>query len=689
MNTIPLPVLPASLWIMATASILAILMVTFFLYIHYQRRLQAALDTAKDLADLMAQKNTLEADVQSLRKWIEDQKNELLSLEAERKEQEKIRVELAGLTQQCIDKEKELQGYRIEMGELEGKRHEIREKIGRLEEELTELENRKNTLIEQIEQTQIYLRKEEERLSNLEDQSKALAIAISESRSELQSLRIQIKQAESDLAAYQNQKSILERQIAELNQKGESAREHTARILDKRKSLENEFRQLENDFNLSKQKLQRALDRVHELQQEILSLEARKTVLESEIGKLEGGTEDISIDLFVPPRCLSENLFSGPRLDDCDELTMLRKLQSRLRKEGYLFHTRTIYAFHTSLKCHHINPLTVLAGVSGTGKTLLPIKYAEFMGMHHLVIAVQPRWDSPQDMFGFYNYLEKKYKPTELAQALLYMNPYNEQLKHTHTFSERMLIVLLDEMNLARTEYYFSEFLSKLELRRLVSDPKKRGERSKAEIILDTGPRDGSKFSIWVDLNVLFVGTMNEDETTQTLSDKILDRANVLRFGKPMQLGFNRPRTRSDDKNFYLPWGEWKKWIRRFDPTVFWAATVESWICRINDALEKVGRPFGYRVRDVIFEYLANYPGIDQPDKFKDAFADQVEQKIIPKLRGIDLMEQTSLSALDDLSRLISELGDQSLEEAFRNAVDDKSTGLFIWRGVTRSFDSV
>jgi hypothetical protein len=82
------------------------------------------------------------------------------------------------------------------------------------------------------------------------------------------------------------------------------------------------------------------------------------------------------------------------------------------------YNDRTIRAFHTSLKINDISQMTVLAGVSGTGKSLLPRRYAEAMGLHFLQIAVEPRWDSPQDLLGFYNYVEKRYRSTDLARPI-------------------------------------------------------------------------------------------------------------------------------------------------------------------------------------------------------------------------------------------------------------------------------
>ena len=107
----------------------------------------------------------------------------------------------------------------------------------------------------------------------------------------------------------------------------------------------------------------------------------------------------------------------------------------------------------------NINPISVLAGLSGTGKTQLALQYAKFFNFYSEHVAVQPRWDSKDDLLGFYNFLEKRYQPTELVKALYYFH------QSRNNSDSPMMMVILDEMNLARVEYYFSEFLSKLELR--------------------------------------------------------------------------------------------------------------------------------------------------------------------------------------------------------------------------------
>ena len=89
------------------------------------------------------------------------------------------------------------------------------------------------------------------------------------------------------------------------------------------------------------------------------------------------------------------------------------------------------------------------------------------MGMHRLVMAVQPRWDSPQDMFGFYNYLEKKYKATDLSRSLVRMDPYNFNgndfaMPDCNWAKNRMLLVLIDEMNLAGPNIISANFYPNL-----------------------------------------------------------------------------------------------------------------------------------------------------------------------------------------------------------------------------------
>jgi 5-methylcytosine-specific restriction endonuclease McrBC GTP-binding regulatory subunit McrB len=322
------------------------------------------------------------------------------------------------------------------------------------------------------------------------------------------------------------------------------------------------------------------------------------------------------------------------------------------------------------------------------------MRYAEGMGIHLVSLAVQPRWDSPNDLFGFYNHLEQRYKATDLARAMVRFERHNRKdwvmpagWEADNVKSDGMLLVLLDEMNLARVEYYFSEFLSKLETRRGVNI-ESEADRAKAEIALDMGSMalKEKAIKLYPDRNVLFAGTMNEDESTQSLSDKVLDRACVMRFGRPRQLAL-RPksqRTMAKPTETGLTFAQWQQWLKS-ELNSEDMDTVQEWIDRLNVTMEKLNRPFGHRVAQAIARYIGNYPddgSMDAEGRLKCAMADQIEQRILPKLRGIDLEEQGG--HLTEIRKLINELGDDALLKAFDDS-SNRDANTFIWRGVDRA----
>ena len=246
---------------------------------------------------------------------------------------------------------------------------------------------------------------------------------------------------------------------------------------------------------------------------------------------------------------------------------------------------------------------------------------------------------------------------------------------------DQMLILLLDEMNLARIEYYFSDFLSRLEQRRgrNIEDAQRRREVS---LLVDAGslPATESPRFIFPDFNVLFVGTMNEDESTQSLSDKVIDRANVLRFGAPKELRAAPAPTVVPTTDF-LPRKTWEEWVKPFHENSF--ERERTMLTQLNETLETVNRPFGHRVYRAILDYLANYPGAStDPARCRNALADQMEQKIIPKLRGLDTQDAATENCLDLIGKTIGDIQDEELASAFRRA---RQQHLFEWFGVKRT----
>jgi uncharacterized coiled-coil DUF342 family protein len=511
-------------------------------------------------------------------------------------------------------------------------------------------------------------------------------------------------------AELEGQIPILRERLAALHKEDSELQAAIRSLEERRKNLDQKVTALVNDIQAQEARLKTLVQQVEKAEQEKAAAcrERDQARADRDAAKAELTGLQKSLDAF---KAMAENLnarlkeadvghtdltkaledlaqpalkFAFNRGAQLDESTALRRLAEHLRAKGLHFPERVQLAFHTSLKAAHINPLVVLAGVSGTGKSALPMAYAEATGMNFVSLAVQPGWSGPQDLLGFYNYLERKYKATELARALAQMSRFSAKDLpglDIQSRKEQMLLLLLDEMNLARIEYYFSDFLSRLEQRRgrKIEDEQRRREVS---LLVDAGSLPATEVPrfIFPDFNVLFVGTMNEDESTQSLSDKVIDRANVLRFGAPKELRAAPAPTVAPTADF-LPRATWEQWVKPFDGNGF--DNERTILTQLNQMLESVNRPFGHRVYRAILDYLANYPGAStEAARCRNALSDQIEQKIIPKLRGLDTQDDTTSRCLDQLGATISGLQDPELADAFTRA---RQPHLFEWFGVKRS----
>jgi hypothetical protein len=432
---------------------------------------------------------------------------------------------------------------------------------------------------------------------------------------------------------------------------------------------------------------------------QVASLVTRKEILEREIEKLRGDAgretntpEDPIEDLRQRPTLLLGPVLAprGPQT----EAEALHEVHVYLKDLKLTYDARTVAAFHTALKINDTSQLTVLAGVSGTGKSLLPRRYAEAMGIGFLPISVEPRWDSPQDLLGFYNYIEKRYRATDLARALVHLDPYATSGLSDGKFLDRMVLVLLDEMNLARVEYYFSEFLSRLEIRPPYSpvDPPVDDDirRRDSWISIDIrGSKNGS-VKLFPPHNMLFVGTMNDDESTQSLSDKVLDRSNIMQFTAPQEFKKQQPIGEPPVVAGHRSFKQWRIWVKSTDRLQGAAEDKARRVIReLASIMEDCGRPFGHRLNASILAYAANYPDHGhRDDGLEMALADQIEFRILPKLRGLRIEEHDK--TFQKLQILISnDLNDPSFAERLKAVVENQRTagGLFNWRGLARNTD--
>lgn len=352
-----------------------------------------------------------------------------------------------------------------------------------------------------------------------------------------------------------------------------------------------------------------------------------------------------------------------------EEIEWLDGIGKKIDKFGLHFPRRILHAFHTALKTSEMAPITVLAGVSGTGKSELPRLYSYFGGINFLPVPVQPNWDSQESMLGYYNSIDNCFEPHNILRLLAQSQ---RKADDQDGLDDVMTMILLDEMNLANIELYFAEFLSKLETRRGLNDT----------AVPKLPVKIGSKMKDWelpLGRNVLWTGTMNNDETTKALSDKVLDRGIVINFPRPDTL-FRSKNNLLQGKAPLLSRTNWEAWKK--EAYQFKKDEIESYrnkVQEINKQLGQTGRAIGHRVWQSIESYMSFYPDVISATNEKDrlkamdtAFEDQIVQKVMPKLRGLEIRGEQG-KALDAIGGLIPE----TLREDFANA--KQGYGQFIW----------
>ncbi len=602
-----------------------------------------------------------------------------------RSQVESLKAEYAGMELLRTEIEEVQERYRQELEKLADTEQKAREAQGAWEDSRLRVAEAERRLAQVAE--------EEGRLHEARETAEQ---EIAETRAGLATSRAELRAAREDMERAQDR-------VDRLTREAETLESRSKELRDSIPNREDEFSRLRADLNDLEPKRQelgqvrqalslesRELDALRETMTELRDEEA---LLNAHIAQkrahLGPTNSDPFEDLRALPSFLADNKLSTP-LENETEADALNRVRRHLEASNLQFHRRTIDAFHTSLKTGAISPLTVLAGVSGTGKSQLPRLYAEAMGIHFLKLAVQPRWDGPQDLLGFYNYIEQRYKATEFARALVHMDVHN-WLKQAEPYRDHMLLVLLDEMNLARVEYYFSEFLSRLEGRPVAGRDIDPESRLPAEIPLEAAGQNNNDHQgrIYVGHNILFVGTMNDDESTLALSSKVLDRSNVLHFPKPPELKPELPAANTQHvASGYLARSCWiDRWMRStktMEPAAFRRAA--EIVDRINGVMDDMEHPFGHRMSQAILHYVVNYPqGANTQAVANMALADQIEFRILPRLRGMNLEEKTK--PLNELVSVVKgELGDQALAREIEQAAKRVDTGgFFVWRGLVRN----
>ncbi len=285
--------------------------------------------------------------------------------------------------------------------------------------------------------------------------------------------------------------------------------------------------------------------------------------------------------------------------------------------------------------------LIILQGISGTGKTSLPYAWGKFLENDTQIASVQPSWRDRSELFGYFNEFTKRFSETEVLKRM-----------YEATYTDKVYLTILDEMNIARVEYYFAEMLSILEM------------PSKDDWIIDlvpsgwpTDPKHIKNGRFHLPINMWFIGTANNDDSTFAISDKVYDRAIPINIDTK-GVKFDAPDTDTLNisyqhiENMFV---EAKEKYKVSEETLAKLEQLDNYV------IEHFRLAFGNRIvkqlRDFVPAYVAcggtEIDGVDYV----------LTNKILRKFEGLNLA--FIRDEIDDLIAKLSDLfGEENMQEA-------------------------
>lgn len=306
-------------------------------------------------------------------------------------------------------------------------------------------------------------------------------------------------------------------------------------------------------------------------------------------------------------RVWTDSASVSPAMQRLPHTLAVADIEAAVKAAGGHYPGGEVRRFHAALNFLRDKHFVILSGLSGTGKTRLALHYAR--AVHGLtdpkdpdpflfVCAVRPEWTDPTGLTGYYDVLSNRYVVPPFLEAVLVATAYPDS----------PVFVVLDEMNLARVEYYLSDVLSAIET----------GEA--LQLHSNSVPLEGStgtsiRAALRLPSNLYITGTINVDETTNPVSDKVLDRAVVIDMSTVELAGFLAD-------------------LEKREPALKDArAACEGHLLAAHGQMTAHGLGFGYRVAEETVRYhafAAQHLGAAPADTTDDLMV----QKVLVKLRG-------------------------------------------------------
>ncbi|MFC7686256.1 McrB family protein [Ureibacillus sp. GCM10028918] len=326
-----------------------------------------------------------------------------------------------------------------------------------------------------------------------------------------------------------------------------------------------------------------------------------------------------------------ESIQKQSRIEEIQPEDLINNIYKYINSKGFNYTIGNLYNFYLSLRT---KPFVIISGISGTGKTKIVQLFAEAIGAteeneQFKLIPVGPDWSDSSELLGY----------TDIKGDFI-KGPLTEIVEQAHQNPDLPHFVLLDEMNLARVEYYFSDVLSVMESRKKVD-----GEITSSTLVTVEGK------PLTLPGNLYIVGTVNMDETTHPFSKKVLDRANTIEFNEIDLMNFDSM-TKGEAMD---PIGVTNKVLESSFIHLIDAFSTHEQLIRevseklvvINKHLQPIHAQVGYRVRDEISFYMAHNEEAGQLLSANDAMDFCIMQKILPRVGGMEAVVRPVLKDLE------------------------------------------
>ena len=320
-----------------------------------------------------------------------------------------------------------------------------------------------------------------------------------------------------------------------------------------------------------------------------------------------------------------------------DRASALAACIAFIEARGFVYEPWQVATYVTAMRT---KPFVLLAGITGVGKSRLPVLVEEATGGASTLVPVRPDWTDPAETLG-YTDLNGRFRPGAVLEVA--------RLAAEH--SERHHTLVLDEMNLARPEHYLAEVLSQMEWR----SPAPGGYESPPLVTETLHPEDASWQAVRLGPSLGIVGTVNVDESAHAFSRKVLDRAFVLEI-EPPPLDAWRAETKAQASAWPSP-----VWVPRAlrvselaDLSSEERTVLDESLAVVVQAsaiLSSAGLGLGPRVRDEVALFVLH--AYETPEAFRTRAGESVTPldlalltKVLPRIDSVRASAREAVEAL-------------------------------------------